>query len=109
MWEQGLWDQEDMWGANHSYRALKSIGTPDAMNHIVMGPWFHSQVNRPGRKLGPLVWATDTTAWWREKILLPFFNQYLKPGSPKADTPNALIYDTGLDKWDTYSTFPQSC
>ena len=109
MWEQGLWDQEDMWGANHSYRALKSIGTPDAMNHIVMGPWFHSQVNRPGRNLGPLTWATDTTAWWRENILLPFFNQYLKPGSPKADTPNALIYDTGLDKWDTYSTFPQSC
>jgi len=109
MWEQGLWDQEDMWGANHSYRALKSIGTPDAMNHIVMGPWFHSQVNRPGRNLGPLIWGTDTTAWWREKILLPFFNQYLKPGSPKADTPNALIYDTGLDKWDTYSTFPQSC
>lgn len=109
MWEQGLWDQEDMWGANHSYRALKTINTPDAMNHIVMGPWFHSQVNRAGRNIGPLVWATDTTAWWRQNILLPFFNQYLKPGSPKADTPNALIYDTGLDKWDSYKTFPQAC
>ncbi len=109
MWEQGLWDQEDMWGANHSYRALKSIGTPDTMNHLVMGPWFHSQVNRPGRNLGPLVWATDTTAYWRQDILLPFFNEYLKPGSPKVDTPNALIYDPGLDKWDTYKTFPQAC
>ncbi|HEY2470268.1 MAG TPA: CocE/NonD family hydrolase [Terracidiphilus sp.] len=109
MWEQGEWDQEDMWGANHSYRALKSIGTPDSMNHIVMGPWFHSQVNRPGRNIGPLIWATDTTAWWREEVLLPFFNQYLKPGSPNADTPNALIYDTGLDKWDRYKVFPQAC
>ena len=109
MWEQGLWDQEDMWGANHSYRALKSIGTPDSLNHIVMGPWFHSQVNRTGRNIGPLTWATDTTAWWRQTILLPFFNQYLKPGAPQADTPNALIYDTGLDKWDTYKTFPQAC
>ena len=27
MWEQGLWDQEDMWGAIHCYRALKATGT----------------------------------------------------------------------------------
>ena len=109
MWEQGLWDQEDMWGANHSYRALKAIGTPDNMNHIVMGPWFHSQVNRPGRSIGPLTWATDTTAQWRHDVLLPFFNQYLKPGAPAADTPVALMYDTGADRWDHYSVFPQSC
>ena len=97
MWEQGLWDQEDMWGAIHSYRALKAKGTPDDMNHLVMGPWFHSQVNRPGRALGALTWATDTTAQWRREVLLPFFNQYLKPGSPKADTPPVLMYDAGLD------------
>jgi uncharacterized protein len=60
MWEQGLWDQEDMWGAIHSYRALKAKGASDTMNHLVMGPWFHSQVNRAGRSLGPLAWATDT-------------------------------------------------
>ncbi len=109
MWEQGLWDQEDMWGANHSYRALKAIGTPDNMNHIVMGPWFHSQINRPGRAIGPLTWATDTTEQWRHDVLLPFFNQYLKPGSPVADTPTALLYDTGADRWDHYDVFPQSC
>ncbi len=109
MWEQGLWDQEDMWGANHSYRALKAIGTPDKMNHIVMGPWFHSQINRPGRSIGRLTWATDTTEQWRHDVLLPFFNQYLKPGSPEADTPTALIYDTGADRWDHYAVFPQSC
>ena len=87
MWEQGLWDQEDMWGAIHSYRALKAKGTPDNMNMLVMGPWFHSQVNREGRALGMLLWASDTTAQWRREVLLPFFNQYLKPGSPKAETP----------------------
>src|SRR6185312_4720386 len=38
MWEQGLFDQEDMWGAIHTYRALKAKGAPDAMNHLVMGP-----------------------------------------------------------------------
>ena len=109
MWEQGLWDQEDMWGAIHSYRALKTKGTPDSMNHLVMGPWFHSQVNREGRALGPLVWATDTTAQWRQDVLLPFFNQYLKPGSPNADTPLVLIYNPGEDRWERPSVFPESC
>ena len=109
MWEQGLWDQEDMWGAIHCYRALKAKGTPDTMNHLVMGPWFHSQVNREGRALGTLLWASDTTAQWRREVLLPFFNQYLKPGSPVAETPKAWIYDTGADHWDTPAEFPQSC
>ncbi len=109
MWEQGLWDQEDMWGAIHSYRALKAKGAPDSMNHLVMGPWFHSQVNREGRALGPLVWATDTTAQWRKDVLLPFFNQYLKPGSPNADTPPVLIYNTSEDRWERPPVFPASC
>ena len=109
MWEQGLWDQEDMWGAIHSYRALKAKGTPDTMNTLVMGPWFHSQANREGRSLGNLTWATDTTAQWRRDVLLPFFNQYLKPGSPVAATPPVFIYDTGADHWDKPKVFPQSC
>jgi uncharacterized protein len=109
MWEQGIWDQEDMWGAIHCYRALKAVGTPDAMNHLVMGPWFHSQVNREGRRLGPLVWATDTTAEWRKDVLLPFFNQYLKPGSPDAHTPPVFIYNTSEDHWERPAVFPASC
>jgi putative CocE/NonD family hydrolase len=109
MWEQGLWDQEDMWGAIHSYRALKATGTLDSMNFLVMGPWFHSQINREGRSLGTLTWATDTAAQWRRDVLLPFFNQYLKPGSPVASTPSVFIYDTGADHWDKPKVFPASC
>jgi hypothetical protein len=41
LWEQGLWDQEDMWGANHAFAALKAKGH-EANNWLVMGPWFHS-------------------------------------------------------------------
>jgi putative CocE/NonD family hydrolase len=104
MWEQGLWDQEDMWGAIHSYRALKAKGVPDTMNYLVMGPWFHSQINREGRSLGSLTWATDTAAQWRREVLLPFFNQYLKPGAPPV-----FIYDTGADHWETPKVFPASC
>jgi uncharacterized protein len=109
MWEQGLFDQEDMWGAIHAYRALKAKGAPDAMNHLVMGPWFHSQVNREGRSLGPLMWATDTTAQWRRDVLLPFFDQYLRPGAADAPVPPVLIYDTGADRWDKPKVYPASC
>ena len=109
MWEQGEWDQEDMYGANHSYRAWEPQDTTNTMNYLVIGPWFHSQINRQGRAIGPLVWATDTAEQWRRDVLLPFFNQYLKPGSPKADTPPVWIYDTGGDHWDALTKWPLSC
>jgi putative CocE/NonD family hydrolase len=78
-----------------------------------MGPWFHSQINRQGRALGPFAWATDTAEQWRRDYLLPFFNQYLKPGSPKFDLPKALIYnaggDPGSDHWETPKVWPVAC
>ncbi len=109
MWEQGLWDQEDMWGAIHCYRALKAAGAPDTMNHLVMGPWSHSQANHEGRSLGTLTWATDTSAQWRREVLLPFFNQYLKPDSAAAAAPPVYIYNAGLDHWEKPKVFPASC
>ena len=45
MWLQGLWDQEDMWGAIHCYEAVEPKDTANDMNYLVMGPWRHSQVN----------------------------------------------------------------
>ena len=109
MWVQGEWDQEDMYGANHSYRALEPQDTSNTMNYLVIGPWFHSQIDGQGRAIGPFVWATDTTEQWRRDVLLPFFNQYLKPSSPRADTPPVWIYDTGADHWDTLQKWPVSC
>ena len=86
MWLQGLWDQEDMWGAIHCYLALKAKNQTDH-NYLVMGPWFHSQVNREGYNLGPLRWDGDTTAQFRRDVLKPFFDQYLKTGSAQGRHP----------------------
>ncbi|HEX4005366.1 MAG TPA: CocE/NonD family hydrolase [Acidobacteriaceae bacterium] len=109
MWLQGLWDQEDMWGAIHSYEAVEPKDTHNDRNYLVMGPWFHSQVNRDGWNLGPLRWKGNTTAEFRSDVLLPFFNQYLVAGAPKADTPPVLIYNTGENHWDRFSHWPLSC
>lgn len=109
LWEQGLWDQEDMWGANHCYEAIEPKDTKNDMNFLVMGPWFHSQINRKGWSLGPLQWTGDTARQYRHDILLPFFKQYLVDGAPKADTPPVLVYNTGENRWDRFTQWPMSC
>ena len=108
MWIQGLWDQEDMWGAIHCYLALKSKGQADH-NYLVMGPWRHSQVNYDAYNLGPLKWEGDTALQFRRDVLKPFFDQYLKTGAAKADTPPVLIYNTGENHWDRLKNWPLAC
>ncbi len=109
MWLQGLWDQEDMWGGIHCYAAVEPKDTNNDKNFLVMGPWRHSQVNSTGFSLGPLLWDGDTTLQFRRDVLLPFFNQYLLDGAPKADTPPVLIYNTGENHWDRFKSWPLSC
>src|SRR5208282_3551357 len=108
MWIQGLWDQEDMWGAIHPYLALKTKGQADH-NYLVMGPWRHSQVNYDAYNLGPLKWEGDTALQFRRDVLKPFFDQYLKTDAPKADTPPVLIYNTGENHWDRLKSWPLAC
>jgi putative CocE/NonD family hydrolase len=107
IWEQGLWDQEDMYGAIHAWEELKAKGKLGS-NFLVMGPWRHSQINREGRSLGPLKWEGDTAEQFRRDMVLPLFNQYLKDG-PAANLPAAAIYNTGLNHWDKFAQWPLAC
>ena len=107
MWIQGLWDQEDMWGAVHAYAATEPKDADNDKSYLVLGPWRHSQVNYDGASLGAFKWDGDTALQFRRDVLLPFFNQYLKDGAPKADTPPVLIYDPGQNRWDRYKSWPQ--
>ena len=107
LWEQGLWDQEDMWGANHSWLALKAAGH-EANNWLVLGPWFHSQVNREGWALGPFKWEGDTALQFRREMTLPFFNQYLKDGPP-ANLARATLYNAAENHWEKFNDWPTAC
>ncbi|NID05582.1 CocE/NonD family hydrolase [Luteibacter jiangsuensis] len=107
MWLQGLWDQEDMWGAIHSYEAVEPKDKGNDKNYLVMGPWRHSQVNYEAASLGALQWDGDTALQFRRDVLLPFFNQYLVDGAPKANTPPVFIYNTGENHWDRFKSWPQ--
>ncbi|QIO88435.1 glutaryl-7-ACA acylase [Stenotrophomonas rhizophila] len=108
MWLQGLWDQEDMWGAVHSYAAMEPRDTGNTLNYLVMGPWRHSQVNYDGSTLGALKFDGDTALQFRRDVLKPFFDQYLVDGAAKADTPPVLIYNTGENHWDRLPQWPRT-
>jgi hypothetical protein len=109
MWIQGLWDQEDMWGAIHCYLAAEPKDAANDRNFLVMGPWRHSQVNYDGGSLGPFTWNGDTALQFRRDVLRPFFDQYLRDGAPKADTPPVFIYNTGENHWDRLASWPLAC
>ena len=105
MWLQGLWDQEDIYGAVHSWEALKAKGMA-ANNHLAMGPWYHSQINGRGDALGPLKWSGDTAAYFRREVLVPFFDTYLRDRKPAQPTPHVIIYDPAEDRWDRFADWP---
>ncbi len=109
MWLQGLWDQEDMWGAIHSYAAMEPKDKNNDKNYLVMGPWRHSGVKADGSSLGPIKFDGDTALQFRRDVLRPFFDQYLKDGAPKADTPPVLIYNTGENHWERHKSWPLAC
>jgi hypothetical protein len=105
IWLQGLWDQEDIYGAVHSFEALKAAGHADN-NHLVIGPWWHSQINRSGWNLGPLKWNGDTAADFRQNVLIPFFNHYLRDTPMARPMPQAMIYNPVENHWDDFAEWP---
>jgi hypothetical protein len=105
MWLQGLWDQEDMYGAVHTWEALKAAGHA-ANNHLVMGPWYHSQINRSAETLGPLKWPGDTAADFRRDVLIPFFDAYLKDRKPAEQLAPVMIYNPAEKHWDRFADWP---
>ena len=107
LWEQGLWDQEDMWGANHSWLALKAVGH-ETNNWLVFGPWYHSQANHIGWQLGPLRWPGDTAEQFRHDMVVPFFEQYLK-GGPPAHLARVTVYSPAEQRWEGFADWPSAC
>ncbi|MES2150004.1 MAG: CocE/NonD family hydrolase [Pseudomonadota bacterium] len=108
MYVVGRWDQEDIYGAYASYAATEKMDQQNNMNFLVVGPWRHSGVNYNGSELGALKFTGDTAAEFRRDVMLPFFEQHLRDGAPKADTPPVFSYQTGTNKWRRLNQWPQA-
>jgi putative CocE/NonD family hydrolase len=107
LWEQGLWDSDDIWGASRAWLAQKAVGR-SANNWLVMGPWFHSQVNRTGYQTGPLRWEGDTARQYNRDMVLPFLEHYLRDGPPH-NLPRVTVYNTGANRWEHFDDWPVAC
>jgi putative CocE/NonD family hydrolase len=97
MYVDGLWDQEDIYGAVATYLATEPKDTANDRNFLVIGPWNHGGSNGVGGSLGELRFDGDTGRWFRREILQPFLDQYLKEAAPKAQTPPVLAFETGTN------------
>src|ERR1035437_5027232 len=104
-----LWDQEDIYGAIAVYKALKPKDTNNDKVFLVMGPWHHGQEIEDASTLGALHFNSNTGLYFRQEILRPFLDQYLKDGAPKADVPTVSAFETGTNKWRRLPAWPAGC
>ena len=101
-----LWDQEDIYGAVAVYKAIKPKDTANDKVFLVLGPWHHGQAIRDGSAIGAVRFNSDTALYFRQEILRPFLDQYLKDGAPKADVAPVNAFETGTNVWRRLSAWP---
>lgn len=103
-----LWDQEDIYGDIAVYKAIKPKDTGNDKVFLVMGPWHHGQEIREGSALGAIKFNSDTALTFRQEILRPFLDHYLKD-APKADIAPVMAFETGTNKWLRLPSWPAGC
>jgi hypothetical protein len=103
-----LWDQEDIYGAPALYKAWKPKDADNKL-FLVMGPWHHGQEILNASSLGALKFDTDTGLYFRQHILRPFLDQYLRDGAPKADVAPVNAFETGTNTWRRLPAWPAGC
>jgi len=101
----GWFDAEDLYGVLNTYQSIEEKN-PDVFNALVMGPWFHGGWARGhGDHLGNVSFEADTSDFYNENIITPFFNYYLKDKG-QLHLPEAYVFETGANKWRTFDHWP---
>jgi putative CocE/NonD family hydrolase len=104
----GWWDQEDMWGTQAEYMALRpheDANDPQHKVFLALGPWNHGGWGGTSTKLGAIDFGEPTGEEYRKTIEAPFFEKYLKDksGFSLEDTAS---FRTGVNQWQQYSVWP---
>ena len=101
----GWWDQEDAYGPMKIYELLEK-NDPDHLNYLVAGPWNHGGWGRgSGKSLGAIPFGSDTSLYFRQKIEAPWFAYWLK-NKGRLPLKEALLFQTGSDKWVQFDSWP---
>ena len=100
----GFWDQEDMWGTQAEYAALKPHDTRHEV-FMVLGPWNHGGWDPTTQHLGALDFGAATGDTYRKSIEAPFFERYVKSRSG-FDLQDVATFRTGVNQWERYDAWP---
>ena len=103
-----LWDQEDIYGAIAVYKAIEPKDTNNDKVFLVMGPWHHGQEILEGSSLGALKFNSDTALHFRQQVLRPFLDHYLKDGQPAMDVAPVTAFESGTNTWRRLPAWPPS-
>ena len=101
----GWWDQEDFYGPMKIYELMERED-PDHLNYLAAGPWNHGGWGGGrGASLGEIPFGSDTALYFRQKIEAPWFAYWLK-NKGKLPLKEALLFQTGSDKWVEFDAWP---
>ena len=101
----GWYDTEDLYGPLSTYQTMSKNNNKDHIK-MIMGPWYHGQWNSgKGDKLGEADFGFNTSKWFQEEVLLPFFIQHLK-GGDDAELATATMFETGSNRWRKFASWP---
>jgi putative CocE/NonD family hydrolase len=101
----GWFDAEDFYGPMNIYKTLEAQN-PVNRSTLVVGPWRHGGWgSMDGDTLGNIRFGVKTGVDFREKVELPFFNYYLKDKGA-LELPEALVFETGSNRWVSYDSWP---
>jgi putative CocE/NonD family hydrolase len=104
-----LWDQEDIYGDIVVYKAIKPKDTGNDKVFLVIGPWCHGQEIQDASSLGALKFGSDTGLYFRQEILRPFLDHFLKDDVPKLEVAPVTAFETGTNKWRRLPAWPAGC
>ena len=100
----GWYDQEDFYGPMTIYREQEK-GDTKGLNYLVVGPWNHGGWRGDGSHYGPFEFGSDTAAWFRREVELPWFRYWLKDEG-ELPLEEALVYQTGSKQWQRRDAWP---
>jgi hypothetical protein len=104
-----LWDQEDIYGATAVYRALEPKDSANDTVFLVLGPWYHGQEIDEGSHLAAISFESNTARWFRQQVLRPFLDHYLKDDAPPMDVAPVTAFETGTNAWRRLKSWPSGC
>jgi hypothetical protein len=101
----GWYDSEDLYGTLQTYKTIEK-NNPGIKNSIIMGPWFHhAWAYVSGENFGDISFGSKTAEFYRDSVEFPFFNYFLK-GKGELRIPEALMFETGSNKWNYFTEYP---